>query len=198
MGAAHAFRHILPGHLHMDAARPGAFRRMRLEEAADLAQDGVEPAGLAAVAGRDGVAVHRVAEPHHFGPGLAHRPQQAGEPGLQLFHAHAADQRQPPGLVGRVQPVDEAQQIVGLGRGPDLEADRIADAAHEFDMGAVELARAVADPEEMRRTAIGVAGRGVDAGQRLLIGQQQRLMARIEFRLPDLGGGLRRHAAGAS
>src|ERR1700710_1357896 len=63
MGAADAFGDVLARHLDMRAARPGAFRRMRFEEAAHLAQDGVEAAGLSAMAGGDGVAVHRVADP---------------------------------------------------------------------------------------------------------------------------------------
>ncbi len=39
-------------------------------------------------------------------------------------------------------------------------------------------------------------GQAIDAGQRLLIGQMQRLMAGEELGLADLGRGFRRHAAG--
>ena len=102
-----------------------------------------------------------------------------------------------PGSFVRVQPVDEAQQVLGFGRGTDLEADGVADAPHELDMRAVQLAGAIADPEEMRRTGISVAAGGIDARQRLLIGQQQRLMAGVEIRLADLRRGFRGHAAGA-
>ena len=197
MRAADAFGHVLSRHLHMDAARPGAFRGMRLEEAAHLAENGVEPAGLAAMGGRDGVAMHRVGQPDDRCARLPHGAQQARQLALELVHAHPADEREPPRLVLGVQPVDEAQQVLGLGRRADLQPDRVADAAHELDMRAVQLAGAVADPEEMRRTGIGVAGRGIDARQRLLIGQQQRLVAGVEIRLADLRRGFGGHAAGA-
>ena len=53
-------------------------------------------------------------------------------------------------------------------------------------MRAVRLAGAVADPEEMRRAAVPVAGGAIDARQRLLVGQQQRLVAGVELGLADL------------
>jgi hypothetical protein len=73
-------------------------------------------------------------------------------------------------------------------RRADLHADRILHAAQEFDMRAVGLARAVADPQEMRRAAVPVAGGGIDAGQRLLIRQQQRLVAGVEIGLAQICG----------
>ena len=63
-------------------------------------------------------------------------------------------------------------------------------------MRTVHLARAIADPQEMRRTAIPVAAGGIDARQRLLIRQQQRLMADIEIGLPQIARGGAGHAAG--
>ena len=53
-------------------------------------------------------------------------------------------------------------------------------------MRAVRLARAVADPEEVRRAGVAVAGGGIHARQRLLVGQQQRLVAGVELRLAHL------------
>src|SRR4051795_6233316 len=60
-GAADAFGDVLPGHLQMNAAGMGAFRRVNAEERLHLRQYPVERPGLVAVAGGDGVAVHRVA-----------------------------------------------------------------------------------------------------------------------------------------
>ena len=63
-------------------------------------------------------------------------------------------------------------------------------------MRAVRLARAVADPQEMRRAAVPIAGGGIDAGQRLLVRQQQRLVADVEIRLAQVARGRAGHAAG--
>ena len=66
-----------------------------------------------------------------------------------LVGAEAADEREPPGLVRRVQRIDQAQELVGPASRPDFGADRVLDAAQELDMRLVEFASAVADPEEM-------------------------------------------------
>ena len=63
-------------------------------------------------------------------------------------------------------------------------------------MRLVRVARAVADPEHVRRAAVPVARQAVHAGQRLLPGQQQRLVGRIEGRLAKLRRGLGGEAAG--
>ena len=48
---------------------------------------------------------------------------------------------------------------------------------------AVGLAGAVADPQEMRGAAVPVAGGGIDAGERLLVGQQEGFVADVEVGL---------------
>ena len=63
-------------------------------------------------------------------------------------------------------------------------------------MRALGLARAVADPQEMRRAAVPVAGGGIDAGERLLVRQQQRLVADVEVGLAHVARGRAGHAAG--
>ena len=52
-------------------------------------------------------------------------------------------------------------------------------------MGAVDLARALPDPEEMRRACVPDAGRRVLADERLLVVEQQRLVARPHVDLVD-------------
>ena len=101
--AADALGDVLAGHLDVHAARPGALGRVDVEEAAHLRQDVVEPAGLHVVRHRDGVAVHRVGDPHHLVAGPLHRAHQRRQPRGDLFRAHAADQRDAPGLVGRIE-----------------------------------------------------------------------------------------------
>ena len=66
-----------------------------------------------------------------------------------LVGAEAADEREPPRLVRRVQRIDQAQQFVRGEARSAFGADRVLDAAQEFDMRLVEAAGAVADPEEM-------------------------------------------------
>ena len=98
-----------------------------------------------------------------------------------LLGAEAADQRQPAGLVVRIEDVDEPQQLVGLERRAAFEAERIFDAAAEFDMGMIGLARAVADPQHVAGGGVPVAGRRIDARHRLLVAEQQRLVAGVEI-----------------
>ena len=74
-----------------------------------------------------------------------------------------------PGLVLRVEPVDEPQQIVGLEGRAAFHADRVFDAAHELGMRAVDLPRPIAEPHQMRRAVVPVAGGRIDPGQRLLV-----------------------------
>ena len=67
-------------------------------------------------------------------------------------------------------------------------------------MRAVELAGAIADPEEMSRAVVPVVGDGVLPGERLLVVQEQRLVRRVEVDLVQLPFGVqvdtaRRHEA---
>src|SRR5689334_23861499 len=64
--AAEALGDVLTGQLDVDAAGPGAQRPVDVEEAEHLVDDAVEVPGLVAGRGLVGVAVHRVALPHHL------------------------------------------------------------------------------------------------------------------------------------
>ena len=126
-----------------------------------------------------------------------HRADELGKMLLDLVGAEAGDQRQPARLVVRIQHVDKADEFVGLERRAAFEADRVLDAAAEFDMGMVGLAGAVADPQHVARGCIPVAGGRIDAGHGLLKAQQQRLMAGEELGLAQLRRGIGIDAAGA-
>ena len=63
-------------------------------------------------------------------------------------------------------------------------------------MGAVELAGAVTDPDHVRRAVVPVAGERVLPGQALLVGQDQRLVARPEVDLVQALLGAEVDAAG--
>src|SRR3954454_20734733 len=84
LGAAEALRHVLAGDLEMDASGPCADLAMGGEEALDLAQHVVEPAGLVARAGDEAVRVHRIADPDHRDLRLTHRAQERRQ---ELLHA---------------------------------------------------------------------------------------------------------------
>ena len=61
-------------------------------------------------------------------------------------------------LVIRVDDIDQTDEIVGVQVRRAFEAERILDAAHEFDLRAVELFRARADPQKVRGGIVPVAG----------------------------------------
>ena len=63
-------------------------------------------------------------------------------------------------------------------------------AGEELDVRAVELAGALADPEQMCRAVVPVAGQRVTAGQALLVVEQQAFVAGVDVDLvqPPLGG----------
>src|SRR5436190_3207593 len=196
-GAAETFGDVLPGHLQMNTAGMGAFGGMHAEEGLHLGEDAVERTRLVAGVGGDGVAVHGIARPDH-GAALAldgadHSRQMLAD----LLGAKARDQRQPARLVVGIEHVDELQQLVRLERRAAFQADRVLDAAEIFDMGVVELARTVADPDHVARGRIPVAGRGIDAGEGLLIAEQQRLVAGVEIGRAQFRMGFEIEAAGA-
>ena len=141
--------------------------------------------------------MHRIAQPHH----LARRrappraaAAAAASPTLSAPMRLISVMR--PGSLAGFSMLQDAQQIVRLLRRADLHAERVLHAAQELDMRAVQLTRAVADPQEMRRAAVPVAGGGIDPGQRLLVGQQQRLVADVEVGLAHVARGGAGHAAG--
>ena len=112
--AAGAFGDILAGHFDMHAAGIGAFCAVHFEEALHFLQDALEGPGL--VAGRcgDRVAMHRITGPDHFAALLLHGADQLGQMVANLVRAETGDQRQPTGLVFRVENVDQPQQAVRL------------------------------------------------------------------------------------
>ena len=175
---------------------PRALGAMGAHEAADLADDVVEVAGLATVRGAERVAVHRVARPHHGVPGVAHGAQQRPQSFLDVVGADPADQRQAPRRPVRVEAGAEIEDLGRLDGGADLAADRVADAAQELDVGAVDLACALADPQQVGRAVVPVTGQRVLAGQRLLVAEDQGLVAGVHVDRAEVGIGRGIDAAG--
>ena len=124
--------------------------------------------------------MHRVARPHHLATGgldrLDDRRQQVGD----LAGAEPGDDGEPAGTAVGVERLDQRRGVGGLGVRADLDADRVVDLLGERDVGAVEGAGALADPDHVRRQVVVVAVL-VAAGQRGLVLEQQRLVAGVEL-----------------
>src|SRR6185436_7820264 len=90
---------------------------------------------------------------------------------------HSGDERQPSGLTFGVELVDQPQEVVRLRPGADLDADRVADPGDEVDVRSAQVPGALPHPHEVTGDVIGQPGAGVDARQRTLVVQQQRLVA---------------------
>ncbi len=195
-GAAQAFGDVLAGHFQVNAARMHALGLGDLHKALHLAQDPVERPGLVAIVGGQGVAVHGVDGPDHLAAGAAGGFHQPGQAGGDLVRAEAAIEGQAARLVRRVQRIDQAQQFVRLQGRTNLEADGVLDPAHIVHMGAVQLAGALADPQQVGRGVVPVARGGIDAGHGLLEAQQQGLVAGEELHPVQFGMGLGGHADG--
>jgi hypothetical protein len=142
--------------------------RWTSKKLAHLAQDAVEGPGLVAVE-LDRVAVHRIAGPDHLAPFALHRADQRGRLLADLVGAEAGDQRQAARLVLGVQRCRSAAAGRPVQRRAAFEADRVLDAAAEFDMGAVGLAGAVADPDHVAEQSYQSPVSRIDARQRLLV-----------------------------
>ncbi len=77
--------------------------------------------------------------------------------------------------------------VVEIVVGTDLDADRVQDAAKKFNVGAVRLPGAFADPEQMGGAVVPVAGGRIDPGQRFFIGEEQGLVRGKELGLVICG-----------
>ena len=101
-----------PVELEMHAAQVAALLLMNAERGAQLGADVVEPPRLVALGRRLGVAVHRIADPQHAGARRAHGANDARQVRVDVLRAEARDQRQAPGLVVRIQDVDQLLQVL--------------------------------------------------------------------------------------
>src|SRR3546814_11819883 len=95
--AAGAFRDVFAGQLQVHAPKARAGRGVDVERLLDLAADVAEAAGLVAVAGRLGVAVHRVAAPPPAAAVAPDRFAQRRPPVPDARGAHAGGPAHPAG-----------------------------------------------------------------------------------------------------
>ena len=145
---------------------------MHGKEALHFAEDLIEGPGFITGLRLDGVSVHRITGPHHFSAFFFRRPNKRRQFFLDLVMTHSADQNQTPGIVFRVQDIDNPQQLVRGLRRTGFQSDRIGDAPHEFDMTTIQLARPVADPQHMGRCVVPAARNGIHTGHGFFIPQK--------------------------
>ena len=115
---------------------------------------------------------------------------------MDLVLAHARDERELARQAIGVERLAQAEHLVGGRARAELDADRIADAAQELDVGMVELAGALTDPQHVRRAVVPLAAERIDARERLFVAEQQRFVAGVEVDRVEIGMAVGRHAAG--
>src|SRR5580693_3669357 len=144
---AGALGHVLSGHLEMNSAGVDALGAAGAEEVAHFLGDAFGRPRLVAVRSLDRIAVHRVRDPQELAAFALDRAQQRRQRGVDLVRAETADEREPARLLIGIENFDQAHEVVGAQRRAAFEADRILNAAAEFDVSAAELAGPVADPD---------------------------------------------------
>lgn len=216
LAAAQALGDGIARELEVDAAEVAALLLVDAQRLLELAVDVVEAAGLYARGRGEGVAVHGVALPDDAAAvlGVLDGADVRGEQGGDFAGAVAGDEGDFAGLAGGVEGAEQGEEVLG-GRGrADLDADGVGDAAEELDVGVVELARAVADPDEVSRGVVvllgfitsdgsdggrrtgrsagpadaGVGGLLHEASQGLLVLEQEALVAGVELDGLELAG----------
>src|SRR5438105_13573953 len=109
---AETFGDVLAGEFEVNSTRMGSFGAVNLKKCAYLFQDAVEWPGFVSARGLDGVAVHGIAGPNDMAPFARDPPQHFRECFRDFIGAKTAYQRQAPGLVLRVEKIDQPQQLV--------------------------------------------------------------------------------------
>ena len=183
LGTPEAFGHVVARQLDVHPTGPGPLGAVHVEERPQLRQDVVEAARLVATLAGERVPVHGVADPHDGVALGLDGPHDGWQQRVDLVCSQPGDEREATGEALWVQALADRHDLGRGAAGPDLGADRIVDARQELEMGTVELAGTVAHPDHVGRTVVPVVGQGVDPGQALLVGQDQRLVTRPEVDL---------------
>ena len=105
--------------------------------------------GFDALRGGEGVAVHGVALPDDDVAACLDGADVRGQVLGDEAFAVAGDEGDFADFAAGVDDVEEGDEFGGEHGGADFDADGVFEAAEVFDVGAVELAGSVADPEEV-------------------------------------------------
>src|SRR2546430_5954593 len=100
---AGALGDVVPGELDVHPAQIRSELSVDAERQVQLLEDVLEAARLDSAGGRLGVAVHRIAHPQHRLSGLADRFDRLRERGRHLLRPEAVYEREPAGLILRVE-----------------------------------------------------------------------------------------------
>ena len=141
----------------MDPARPGSLLFVGGEEAGNLIENPIEMPCLVATLGGVSVPVHRVACPHDWVSGIAHRSEKWWQVVANVVGTLASDEGKSARDLLRVESFAQGEHLVRCRRRADLAAERVLHAPKELDMGAVELSGALAD-QSMWAGGVPVAG----------------------------------------
>ncbi len=196
---AGAFGHVLAGHLEMDAAGDACLRR-DAPRRTPAPRSGCGRTGASCSRSSRRWCCHASGSHDHTTRAallLAPRAPARADGRATLSRADAARSAscRPGSFVG-VERVDQvAASRPAVSDGPHFRPSGFLMPRQILDMGMVGLARAVADPDHVARGGVPVTRGRIDAGQRLLIAEQQRLVAGVEIGLAQRVVGLRGDAA---
>ena len=90
--------------------------------------------------------MHRIARPDDLAPFAFDTANEFWQVFANFVGTETANQRDPAAFIFGIQLIDQAEQFVRLQARPTLQTNRIFDTAHELQMRAIRLPRAVADP----------------------------------------------------
>ena len=131
---------------------------MDAEGADDFGDDVVEGAGFDAVSCSLCIAVHGVAAPEDIESGGLNGVGERREFGGNFVGTEAVNEGESAGFVGGVKEANGVEEFFGGDGVADFESDGVADTAAVFDVGAVEFAGAVSDPEHVGTEVVVTAG----------------------------------------
>ena len=149
---------------------------MDIEEATHLLDDVIEGPRLVPVGRLKGVAMHRITHPGDFTAGLLHPRDHLRKDLTHIACAHPGNECDPARLPSGVKTISELDGLLWRGGGAQLDAQGVAHPSQQLDVGPVELAGALPDPQHVPGAAVELLRAGVDAGHGPLILQQQRLV----------------------
>jgi len=142
-----------------------------------LLEDVPESPRFQASGGLAAIAMHGVTAPQDGMALGAGRLDEGRQRGFGVARPEAGDEREAAGLALRIQLRQHLPELVRFHGAAHLQADGIGEAADVFEVRAVQLPGALADPEEVGAQVVVAALLGHEAGESRLIGKVQRLVA---------------------
>jgi len=156
-------RNRLPRQLQMHSPQKAPMSPMHHKTTPQLRQNRAKISRLDPLRRAYRVPMHWVALPNHRMARRTHGFNMTAKERIDLGGAVAGNQCHFPDLLAGVDDVKKGDELECDHGWADFDADWIFEAAEEFDVRAVELTGAVADPEEVGRGGVVALGAGDDA-----------------------------------